>query len=214
MHAIIYTDGGARPSNPGPAAWGFVVVDPNGIIIHEHSGFKAHATNNEMELTAISMALKHVLDTENLDSVEIYSDSQYSVNSITKWMTGWKLRGWKTGAGEEVKNLELMKLLDTQVQLIASQDIKCDIKWIKGHAGHEFNERVDQLVTSTVQRGSGSTREQPRSATPELEIPEAAVIMLETTIEGILRRHSTKTLSSTKIRDMAKAFGTQLFQNL
>lgn len=131
----IYTDGGCAP-NPGPGGWGAL------IIFGEHEkeifGGAAASTNNQMELTAAISALSALTKPCN---VTLYTDSQYLRKGITEWMRDWKRRGWKTASNEPVKNRDLWEKLDA---LAGQHDIVW--KWVKGHAGHEQNERVDRLA--------------------------------------------------------------------
>ena len=130
----IYTDGGCAP-NPGPGGWGALIVF--GEHEKELCGGAPASTNNQMELTAAISALSALTKP---CKVTLYTDSQYLRKGITEWMRDWKRRGWKTASNEPVKNRDLWEKLDT---LAAQHDIVW--KWVKGHAGHEQNERVDRL---------------------------------------------------------------------
>ncbi len=136
---IVYTDGGCS-GNPGPGGWGCVVIADGEA--RELSGGEAHTTNNKMELTAAIMALTTIHNTERFRgrSVTLFSDSQYVKNGITSWIHGWKKNGWRTAAKKPVLNQELWQRLDA-----LNAELKVDWKWVKGHAGVEFNERCDQL---------------------------------------------------------------------
>ena len=131
----IYTDGGCAP-NPGPGGWGALIMF--GEHEKELCGGAPASTNNQMELTAAISALAALTKP---CKVTLYTDSQYLRKGITEWMRDWKRRGWKTASNEPVKNRDLWEKLD----ILASQH---DIvwKWVKGHAGHEQNERVDRLA--------------------------------------------------------------------
>jgi len=133
----IYTDG-ACSGNPGPGGWGALLIyDGNE---KEISGGTSNTTNNQMEMTAAIEAfeaLKQPCD------VTIYTDSQYLKNGITSWIHGWRKNGWKTAKGKAVKNQDLWKRLDSVLKI---HDVQW--AWVKGHAGHEYNERVDQLAVA------------------------------------------------------------------
>jgi ribonuclease HI len=132
---VIHTDG-ACSGNPGPGGWG-AILRYNG---HEKElkGGEATTTNNRMELTAAIMALE-ALTRPAL--VEIHTDSQYVKDGIGKWIHGWKRNGWKTSDKKPVKNAELWQRLDA-----ALQRHQVTWHWVKGHAGHDDNERADELA--------------------------------------------------------------------
>ena len=132
---VVYTDG-ACSGNPGPGGWG-AILDYNGTR-KELSGGEANTTNNRMELTAAIEALKAL---KRSVKVEMHVDSQYVKDGITKWIHGWKRNGWKTADKKPVKNAELWQALDEAIQ---THDISWH--WVKGHAGHEHNERADELA--------------------------------------------------------------------
>lgn len=131
----IYTDG-ACSGNPGPGGWGVLLRFGNKE--KELSGGDAETTNNRMELMAAIMGLKAL---KRSCPVEVYTDSSYVKDGITKWIHGWQKNGWKTAAKKPVKNAELWKQL-----LAAMQDHEINWHWVKGHAGHPENERADELA--------------------------------------------------------------------
>jgi len=139
----IYTDGGCS-GNPGPGGWAFVLLRGAALADRtEGSGGEAATTNNRMELRAVIEALRTVeaeVSAQGLP-VELVTDSQYVKNGITSWITNWKRNGWKTSDKKPVKNKELWEELDE----VASR-VRPKFSWIKGHAGHEHNERCDALV--------------------------------------------------------------------
>lgn len=137
---VIYTDGGADP-NPGPGGWGAVLLHAGSGKTSELSGGEPHTTNNRMELTAAIRALEAL--TEPCE-VELFTDSQYLKNGITKWLPGWITRGWQRKDGE-LKNEDLWRLL---AELVRSHRIRWG--WVKGHAGNRHNERADQLATAAI----------------------------------------------------------------
>ena len=136
---VIYTDGGCS-GNPGPGGWGTVIID--GTNITKLSGGEKQTTNNRMELSAAINALDAVVKNTGWRNrhVEVYSDSQYVKNGITSWIKNWKKNGWKTAAKKPVLNQDLWIALDN---LYNQLDIEW--KWVKGHAGVEYNEICDQL---------------------------------------------------------------------
>jgi ribonuclease HI len=135
-HVEIYTDGGASP-NPGAGGWGVLLI--SGEHRKELKGGEAETTNNRMELTAACEGLE-ALKSDCI--IDFYTDSKYVKDGIQSWMTKWKQNGWKTAKRDPVKNQDLWIRLDAAIQ---RHDINWH--WVKGHAGHEHNERVDELAT-------------------------------------------------------------------
>ena len=132
---VIHTDG-ACSGNPGPGGWGAVLE--YGDRKKEICGGELATTNNRMELMAAIQALEAL--TKPCE-VELHTDSQYVMKGISEWIHGWKVRGWKTADRKPVKNDDLWKRLDT-----ARLRHRVDWRWVKGHAGHELNERADALA--------------------------------------------------------------------
>lgn len=134
---IIYTDGGAKP-NPGAGGWAALLI--SGDHQRELSGGEPNTSNNRMELTAAIMALEAL---KVPCDVEFHTDSQYVKNGITEWLANWVRNGWKTAARKPVLNQDLWERLHA-----ATQRHHITWKWVRGHAGHEYNERVDALATT------------------------------------------------------------------
>ena len=134
-HVVVHTDG-ACSGNPGPGGWG-AILRYNG---HEKElkGGEPLTTNNRMELTAAIMALEAL---KRATTVELHTDSQYVKDGISKWIHGWKRNGWKTADKKPVKNVELWQRLD-----LALQHHQVSWHWVRGHAGHDDNERADELA--------------------------------------------------------------------
>lgn len=146
MNVSIYTDGAARGNPDGPGGYGTVLhyVDGTGRV-HEKELSQGYVktTNNRMELMAAIAGLE-ALKT-NCD-VTLYSDSKYLVDAFNKhWIEGWLAKDWKRGKNEPVKNTDLWKRL-----LAAKEKHNVTFVWVKGHDGHEFNERCDRLATSAA----------------------------------------------------------------
>ena len=144
----VYADGACK-GNPGPGGWG--VLLRSGAHSKEIYGGEAHTTNNRMELTAVIRALESIKRPARL---RIHTDSQYVQKGISAWIHDWKRRDWRTADKKPVKNADLWRKLDE----LASGHV-IDWIWVKGHAGHEGNERADALANLGVvtgQRGSGS----------------------------------------------------------
>jgi ribonuclease HI len=135
MSVKIWTDG-ACSGNPGPGGWGAVIrIDGE---TRELKGGEPSTTNNRMELLAAISALEALPAGADAD---LYTDSQYLRDGITKWMHGWKKNGWRTADKKPVKNKELWERLDR-----AAKVRRVTWHWLRGHVGHAENERADQLA--------------------------------------------------------------------
>jgi ribonuclease HI len=134
-HVVIHTDG-ACSGNPGPGGWGAVLhyADKE----KELCGGDLQTTNNRMEMMAAIQALEAL---KKPCKVELHTDSTYVMKGISEWIHNWKRRGWLTADKKPVKNDDLWKRLDQ-----ARLRHEVDWRWVKGHAGHEFNERADALA--------------------------------------------------------------------
>lgn len=138
-HVTIYTDG-ACSGNPGPGGWGAILVSGG----HERAlkGGEAHTTNNRMELTAAIAALEAL---KRPCVVDLHTDSQYLRNGISLWISAWKRNGWRTADKKPVKNADLWQRLDAA---LARHRVRWH--WVRGHAGHDLNERADRLAREGV----------------------------------------------------------------
>ncbi len=136
----IYTDG-ACSGNPGPGGWG--VILQSGDAVKELCGGEPATTNNRMELMAAIEALRALT---RPSVVELHTDSTYVRNGITKWIHNWKRNGWRTASRKPVKNAELWQQLETECERH-----EVDWRWVKGHAGHEGNERADELANEGLE---------------------------------------------------------------
>ena len=135
----IYTDGACR-GNPGPGGWAALLR--TGLHEKEIHGAEPHTTNNRMELTAVIRALEAL---RRSVEARVYTDSEYVRRGITEWLASWKARGWRTADKRPVKNRDLWEALDS---LIAHHEL--DWHWVKGHAGHDGNERADRLANRAI----------------------------------------------------------------
>jgi ribonuclease HI len=135
----LYTDG-ACSGNPGPGGWGALLRF--GAVEKELSGSEALTTNNRMELMAAISGLEAL---KKPARVRLYTDSIYVRDGITKWLKGWKAKGWLTADKKPVKNKELWQRLEA-----ATHIHKIDWLWVKGHSGHPENDRVDQLARDAI----------------------------------------------------------------
>ncbi|HKK30252.1 MAG TPA: ribonuclease HI [Alphaproteobacteria bacterium] len=139
----IFTDG-ACSGNPGPGGWG-AILRYRGVE-KEFSGGEALTTNNRMELMAAIAALEAL---KRPSKVSVSTDSAYVKNGITQWLPRWKANGWRTADKKPVKNQDLWERLDA-----ALGQHRVRWEWVKGHAGHEENERADQLARAAIPQKS------------------------------------------------------------
>ena len=140
----IYTDGSAI-GNPGPGGYGVLLMMDDKTL--EFSQGYAHTTNNRMEMMAVITALEKIPEAHRKRNVVIHSDSQYTINGITKgWAKSWEKRGWKKADGQPALNPDLWK----RMLFITAQYPGLTFKWVRGHAGDPLNERVDQLANKAA----------------------------------------------------------------
>lgn len=139
---LIWTDGACQ-GNPGPGGWAALLVFPEDGTIVERSGGLPHTTNNVMEMTA---ALEGLRALPGGSAAVVVTDSRYLLDGITSWIVGWKKKGWKTAAGQPVKNRELWEALEAECARHAS----VRWHWVKGHVGTALNERADELAVAAA----------------------------------------------------------------
>ncbi len=146
---IIAAAAGSALGNPGPAGWGWYVDEGCWAV-----GGWPHGTNNMAELTAVLDVLQQTahLDEELL----VFCDSTYVINSITKWMAGWKRRGWLKRDSKPVLNVEIMKALD---EAMLGRQVR--FEWVKGHSGHVLNEAADRLANAAALSWKNHTAPDP-----------------------------------------------------
>jgi ribonuclease HI len=137
----IYTDG-ACSGNPGPGGWGALLR--YGAVEKELAGGEGLTTNNRMELMGAISGLEAL---KKPAKVKLYTDSIYVKDGITKWLKGWKAKGWLTADKKPVKNVELWQRLEA-----AAHIHQIEWLWVKGHSGHPENERVDQLARDEIRK--------------------------------------------------------------
>lgn len=140
-----YSDGACR-GNPGPGAWAFVIQTDDGALLHEDFATELLTTNNRMELKGVIMGLQFLLEKGyQARQIVYFTDSRYVVDGITKWIAGWKARGWKKADKKTPENLELWQRLDE-----LNGQLRVKYVWVKGHAGHEQNEYCDRLANKAL----------------------------------------------------------------
>ncbi|MEY8569882.1 ribonuclease H family protein [Brevibacterium linens] len=144
MTIIAAADGSAL-GNPGPAGWAWYIDDTSW-----HAGGWKNATNNRGELMAVLDLLWSTAHSD--EGLKIYCDSQYVINALTKWMPGWKRKGWKKADGKEVLNKDLLASLD---EALSGRTV--EFEWVKGHNNHELNEAADdraRAAATAFQKGT------------------------------------------------------------
>jgi ribonuclease HI len=136
----IYTDG-ACTGNPGPGGWGVVVYFNDGSVYEIGDGCR-QTTNNRMEMQAAIAALQYFDQSGQSEAITLYTDSEYLINCVTKWVKSWKKKGWKKADGKPVQNQDLLEVLDELNNR--------KVKWqhVRGHAGNVGNERCDAIARS------------------------------------------------------------------
>ena len=146
--SLVWTDG-ACSGNPGPGGWAAIVVGPDGAATVELSGGEPHTTNNRMEYTA---ALEGLRSLPPGSRACIVTDSTLMLDSMTKWIHGWKKKGWKTSSGDPVKNQDLVRALEAEI----ARHAEVRWHWVRGHeTGDEhahkvLNDRADQLAVAAA----------------------------------------------------------------
>jgi ribonuclease HI len=154
MDQVILTTDGSCSGNgrKGATPGGWAAILSLGEHVKELSGGEADTTNNRMEIVAVLSGLQAL---GRPCVVAVHTDSAYVMDACTKWISGWRKRGWKTAAGQPVKNQELFEALDAEIK-------RHQVTWIKvkGHSGNRLNERADELAVEACQRfgGSGNRR--------------------------------------------------------
>lgn len=146
MKIRIYTDG-ACSGNPGPGGWAMVFNTKDEC--KTYSGYELDATNNRMELMAFLKSIEKISKDKykKKNSYEIYSDSAYVVNGINcGWLYNWKLNGWKTKDGKDIKNRDIWEQIEPYISAFKVENVSVNIIKVKGHAGNTFNELVDKLA--------------------------------------------------------------------
>ena len=140
----VFTDGACK-GNPGPGGWGAILR--MGHHEKELSGGEAETTNNRMEMTAVIRALNALTEP---CAVTIHTDSRYVIDGMTKWIEGWKRKGWVNASKQPVRNQDLWHDL-----IAAALPHQIDWQWVKGHDGHPENERADRLASNAALDAAG-----------------------------------------------------------
>ncbi len=140
---LLFTDG-ACSGNPGPGGWAALLKNPSTGKERELTGSDPETTNNRMEMLAIIEGLKALTKPSK---VHVFSDSNYAIKGMNEWIHGWMRNNWKTANKKPVKNKDLWLEL---LELTERHDVT--FEWVRGHAGHPENERVDELAVDAYQK--------------------------------------------------------------
>ena len=168
---LVFCDGSSIKNPGGPGGTGFVVLDREARRLR-YGGTRWVAdgewavTNNRMELRAVLEALDGLPHGE---AVEVISDSRYVVDALSKWIHGWRRKGWKTATGEPVLNRDLIEALDAR-----GRELAITYAWVRGHDGHAVNEVVDQLAQSAARGVEGPARDDVVAALRAIRVLGAA----------------------------------------
>ena len=187
---LIFTDG-ACSGNPGPGGWGCIIAASDGGV-RELGGCAAATTNNRMEMTGV---LEGLLSARALPGpVVVHTDSTYVLGGITSWIKGWKRRGWTTSAGEPVKNEDLWRALDAAVAARGEGGV--DWRWVRGHDGHDANERCDEIAVAFSHRRpidlyAGPLLSYPYGSLGKSPAAPSGPATYLSILDGKLERHAT-----------------------
>lgn len=187
----IYTDG-ACTGNPGPGGWGTVVYFSDGSI-HEMGDAASHTTNNKMEMQAAIAALQFLQASGQTQPITLYTDSEYLINSITKWLKGWKNRGWKKSDGNPVQNQDLLEVLD---QL--NNDLPVNWQHVRGHSGNIGNERCDAIARAFAS-GKIPVLQQSSPTNSQRSIPQQN----EVNVAKVSDSHTNSTIINNKEQEIS-----------
>ncbi|MGF1672713.1 MAG: ribonuclease HI [Rivularia sp. (in: cyanobacteria)] len=185
----IYTDG-ACTGNPGPGGWGVVVYFDDGSV-HEIGDGTTKTTNNRMEMQAAIAALEFLESSGQSKPITLYTDSEYLINCVTKWVKGWKRKGWKKADGKPVLNQDLLETLDH----LNNQQIKW--QHVRGHAGNIGNERCDTIARSFASGKIPSLKQMVDINISDVYLKEKAEVEVSSTLNSQI----TPTLINKKIHN-------------
>ncbi|TAE52682.1 MAG: ribonuclease HI [Nostocales cyanobacterium] len=185
----IYTDG-ACTGNPGPGGWGMVVYFSDGSV-HEMGDSSPYTTNNKMEMQAAIAALQFFANSGQTQPINLYTDSEYLINCVTKWLPGWKKKGWKKSDGSPVQNQDLLETLDRLNNRL--------VKWqhVRGHSGNIGNERCDVIARSYANGQFPSLKQQALPVAVEVATASLSQVNSTTNVTKVF----DSAINSTKINE-------------
>ncbi|WP_461564546.1 ribonuclease H family protein [Synechococcus sp.] len=167
---------GACRGNPGPGGWGCLLRYSDGTV-EELGGFEAHTTNNRMELSACLALLKRLKELPKDPGFAIRTDSKYLIDGYSRWLPGWKRKGWRTASGGAVLNRDLWEELD------AARLPDVALEHVKGHSGDPDNERCDQIAVAYSRKEAIPDQEQLKTTAKDQDLAPAPLQGLLTRLE-------------------------------
>ncbi|WP_295458684.1 ribonuclease H [Synechococcus sp. UW140] len=167
---------GACRGNPGPGGWGCLLRYSDGTV-EELGGFEAHTTNNRMELSACLALLKRLKELPKDPGFAIRTDSKYLIDGYSRWLPGWKRKGWRTASGGAVLNRDLWEELD------AARLPDVALEHVKGHSGDPDNERCDQIAVAYSRKEAIPNQEQLKTTAKDQDLAPAPLKDLLTRLE-------------------------------
>ena len=167
---------GACRGNPGPGGWGCLLRYSDGTV-EELGGFEAHTTNNRMELSACLALLKRLKELPKDPGFAIRTDSKYLIDGYSRWLPGWKRKGWRTASGGAVLNRDLWEELD------AARLPDVALEHVKGHSGDPDNERCDQIAVAYSRKEAIPDQEQLKTTAKDQDLVPAPLKDLLTRLE-------------------------------
>ncbi len=198
MKPYIIVSDGACSKNPGPGGWGMILVTPDGRVT-EFGGSETETTNNRMELMGFYRGLQEVYKLEKKDHqsnvIHFISDSKYVIDGASKYVANWSRKAWRTATGGEVKNQDLWEKILKGFTEIKKLRLRIEYELVKGHSGHDANERCDQIAVAfakdqPVDLFSGSVDDYTVIVEPHGKNEPFKTVYLSF-VEGVLSRHET-----------------------
>ncbi len=207
---VCVSDGACR-NNPGPGGWGLIVLSPDGQV-REFGGAEPSTTNNRMELFSFYRGLQEVYrlargHSGGAPSLRMVSDSKYVLEGASKNLGLWTANGWKTVSGDEVKNRDLWEKIAQGLKLLREESgFRITFELVKGHAGSEANERVDQIAVKYSKDEVVELYTGPRAGYPiSLETGAVFEPVYLSLVQGKLMRHRTWDECRTRVEGKAGA---------
>jgi len=194
---IIVSDG-ACSRNPGPGGWGMILVTPDDRVL-EFGGNETETTNNRMEMMGFYRGLQEVYKLEKKKhlstAIHFISDSKYVIDGASKYVANWSRKAWRTSTGSEVKNQDLWEKILKGFTELKKLRMKIAYELVKGHSGHDANERCDQIAVAfckdePVELFIGELSDYPVSVGTHQNVEEFKMTYLSY-VDGVLSRHST-----------------------
>jgi len=198
MKSYILISDGACSKNPGPGGWGMILVTPEDQVL-EFGGHESESTNNRMELMGLYRGMQEIYKLEKkkktADLIHVISDSKYVLDGASKYVANWARSAWRTSTGTEVKNQDLWEKILKGFTELKKLKMRFDYELVKGHSGHDANERCDQIAVAyskneEVELFQGPLSDYPVKVGKNL-VGEAFQMVYLSYIDGVLSKHLT-----------------------